>query len=650
MLFLDKIKKEIDNATVVSFDIFDTLLVRPYLHPTDLFFHIEKVKNAPMFLNIRQEAERDARQNDSIRDDITFDEIYAEIDALFKPLKPVELEFEKMVLRANPELKQVYNYAKETGKKIVIASDMYLPTDFMAEVLIQNGFNGWDKLYISGDLGKTKASGKMFRLIMNDFPDVAPKKILHIGDNAYSDYKKPKEMGLSAVLYTQVIKQFFKAYPHLRDFAKSKGHNLGVSILLALLAHRWQNLRCEHASESNYWHKIGYWYAGPVAYGYSRFIEKAAIENNLDFLCFIARDGYTLQRVFNTFNTSIPNKYIYAPRLLNLICRLDYDHKSVYQTSAIIQYFSDTDTKIKELFAKETNNSVRSQHAFIQQHKELFVPHAQKNLDNYKKYIQTQTPKNCRAGVVDTITEAFSSQKLLQSVLDKPLHGLYWGVLRSPSRGTYERSCLLNAETTYNDVNVYTRNWPFMEFLLSSPEYPIKNMHPSGDPIYDITPDNSEQYRAAIYPTISDAAVEFATQVREQFNGHDIFLTGEDLVQYINVFIENPTATDFKEMAKIKFAVDHNHTQYTPLFVSDVSLAQMIMHPNRSSKVIKKTVWKTLPQNILICILKPLRIKIKKFQKVCVAVFPYLKRQYFKVSLTISPKCYYKFIIGHYED
>jgi hypothetical protein len=36
---LDKITLAIDKHDVISFDIFDTLLVRPYVNPYDMFVH-----------------------------------------------------------------------------------------------------------------------------------------------------------------------------------------------------------------------------------------------------------------------------------------------------------------------------------------------------------------------------------------------------------------------------------------------------------------------------------------------------------------------------------------------------------------------------------------------------------------------------------
>ncbi len=42
MGMIEELKKRIDEVDVVSFDIFDTLIVRLYRKPTDLFAHLEE--------------------------------------------------------------------------------------------------------------------------------------------------------------------------------------------------------------------------------------------------------------------------------------------------------------------------------------------------------------------------------------------------------------------------------------------------------------------------------------------------------------------------------------------------------------------------------------------------------------------------------
>ncbi|MBQ8367949.1 MAG: hypothetical protein IJX43_02740, partial [Alphaproteobacteria bacterium] len=138
------VRKLVLQADVVSFDIFDTLLFRPYVRPIDLFLHIEKHCNAPFFMPCRVAAEWNARQKHPEKLDITLDDIYDEIDNNFKSFKQIEMDWEQMVLRPNPEMKEVWDFARENGKKIVVASDMYLPTEFIADVLDKNGFGNYD--------------------------------------------------------------------------------------------------------------------------------------------------------------------------------------------------------------------------------------------------------------------------------------------------------------------------------------------------------------------------------------------------------------------------------------------------------------------------------------------------------------------------
>ena len=646
-MLLDKIKNKINKADIVSFDIFDTLLLRPYCKPSDLFYHIGQVKKMPFFATLRQETERETRIDTPTKEDITFEEIYQNIDDVFKPFQKIEMDWEEMVLRANPELKQVYDYTLSQNKKVIVTSDMYLPTDFLAQLLRKNGFDGWDKIYISGDIGLTKASGNLFKKIIDEFSPVSAEKILHIGDNKHSDYKIPQKLGIQSILYQQVVKQFLKenkAFAYLYDETK---YNLGLSILLSVLAYRWQIRRCHNKRVPNYWNELGYLYAGPLAYGYCRFVEDVAKEQKLDFLGFVARDGYTLQKIFNRLCPNIKTAYIYAPRFLNLICRLDYARRNKEQTNAIITYFSKNNNKIRKLLNNKDLMKAKEQHQFIQGNRELFVPEAKKNMENYKKYIKSLIPDNSRVGIVDTITGEFSSQKLLQSALGRNIHGIYWSVLLQVFQGIYDRSCFINKKSYQHDASVYTRNWNFIEFLLTSPEYPIKNMDSQGKPVYDSNPNEAEKYRAKIYPDISEGAIQFTKDIQSIFNGNDIFLDGESLVKYINNFVDHPQSIDIREMSKIKFGVDSNHSTYVPLFSENISLKEYLFHPKKVMKRIKYVLWQTPMQSLFTCFIKPISIRTKGLKQIEISLFPYLGKQYFTAILNISSTCYYKFVIGH---
>ena len=60
MFLNDGLKYLIEKHNTISFDIFDTLLLRPYAKPTDLFKHLEKLENAQGFAAERVMAEKRA--------------------------------------------------------------------------------------------------------------------------------------------------------------------------------------------------------------------------------------------------------------------------------------------------------------------------------------------------------------------------------------------------------------------------------------------------------------------------------------------------------------------------------------------------------------------------------------------------------------
>ncbi|HGE6052906.1 TPA: hypothetical protein ACGG7T_003579, partial [Vibrio cholerae] len=71
----ESLKQAIESVHTVSFDIFDTAILRNVIEPTDIFTIVEKFKGIKGFANKRIRAELKARKN-SNEEDITIDEIY----------------------------------------------------------------------------------------------------------------------------------------------------------------------------------------------------------------------------------------------------------------------------------------------------------------------------------------------------------------------------------------------------------------------------------------------------------------------------------------------------------------------------------------------------------------------------------------------
>ncbi|MEO1638504.1 MAG: methyltransferase domain-containing protein [Pseudomonadota bacterium] len=206
------------NIMVVSFDIFDTLLSRPTLMPDDVFdiLQMQLVARHGLlfsgFAALRRKAEAQARQiaHKKGLGDITFYEIYdclAPMMALGptqrQAVQSAELALERQFLKPRKGVQQIYHRAVALGKKVIVVSDMYLPPDFLSEVLASQGYDTVFRLWVSSAHMVQKRTGRLYDVLLDALKshNIQADQILHIGDNKCSDIDAAAAHGLQT-LYT----------------------------------------------------------------------------------------------------------------------------------------------------------------------------------------------------------------------------------------------------------------------------------------------------------------------------------------------------------------------------------------------------------------------------------------------------------------
>ena len=172
---VDSYVRKLSDYDYISFDIFDTLIFRPFSEPTDLFYIVGEKLGFMDFKMIRQEAEGKARKKcfrDNGHYEVNIDDIWRVLSketGIDKELgMQVELEIEKKLCYANPFMKQVFQRLVDMGKYIMIISDMYIPADWMKKILINCGYNSEKALYVSCEYGISKANGQLYDYIKKE--------------------------------------------------------------------------------------------------------------------------------------------------------------------------------------------------------------------------------------------------------------------------------------------------------------------------------------------------------------------------------------------------------------------------------------------------------------------------------------------------
>lgn len=187
---------------VISFDIFDTLLVRNVLRPQDVFQAMAATADARY--GIRFQRMRAPAEAELGLPNPTLDQIYAHMarrhhlpPETFVGLREAELRCERAVLCARPAARALYDAARGLGKRVIAISDMYLPAWFLRDVLRENGMPV-DALYVSCEQGARKSDGSLYARVA-EAEGRAPGEILHLGDNRHSDVAQALRQGVCAL-------------------------------------------------------------------------------------------------------------------------------------------------------------------------------------------------------------------------------------------------------------------------------------------------------------------------------------------------------------------------------------------------------------------------------------------------------------------
>ncbi|WP_400243383.1 hypothetical protein AB3U99_19720 [Niallia sp. JL1B1071] len=304
---LSKLEHVLKDADAVSFDIFDTLLLRTVSDPTDLFIELGKISKEKgyfkkdttefEFQQIRilseQLARKKKRNNSKDAEEVSIDDIYELIpDNMFikDDIKRLEIELEKQVCYVNPVINSFVNYCVEKNKKIYLISDMYLSHNQIQDILLFNNFDikKINKIYVSSEYLVTKHEGALFKIISSE-QYLSYDKWIHIGDNEIADVKQPKKLGIRGYIYNSKIRNGLFQYEKIMY-----GNILPEIFSLRKVIN---NLKIDINENEKFWYKLGTGVLGPFLSLFAEWILDIAERENIQQIRPFMREGILLEKV-----------------------------------------------------------------------------------------------------------------------------------------------------------------------------------------------------------------------------------------------------------------------------------------------------------------------------------------------------------------
>ncbi|WP_413710924.1 HAD family hydrolase [Rhizobium sp. Rhizsp82] len=469
---LDLIGKE--KPKLISFDLFDTLVTRGVEQPADLYKLVEEdlrirgIKVPFDFAQKRLAAEIMAREK-AVSDEISLDDIYREF-ALAEDLSPTEtlsfsqreIEIEIALSKVRPLGRDLYDVALSSGVPICVTSDMYLPFACIERILQKSGFDV-ASIYLSSDIGMTKKSGALFQYI-SDSLGISTNEIIHIGDNLRTDIQAASEKNLKTLHTPRAVEALWQSERFNPIFSRQAPQaSLARSSMVGAIAYRlFDDLDFEtrSVSKGDPW-RLGYAALGPLIYGFVTWIRKTALEDGIQDLHFLSREGKILMDAFNEIDRHSPSgirtNYLWGSRRAIRVAQLDklsdilelskqtIDKTATLATLLKSRFGIDAASIDREIIRKSGFNSAVDRISTSPDHsvkltklltmiKDDILSAARSEGKTYREYLDASGLNTDRKAAVVDIGWHGNMQGSLGQLLGKPLTGYYFATLEACTR------------------------------------------------------------------------------------------------------------------------------------------------------------------------------------------------------------------------
>ncbi len=353
----EELKKKIDEAAVVSFDLYDTLIFRKQGEPQKVFRLMGCLVQRPDWPRVRARMQRRAYRdvkNTYGYPHPSLHEIYQHqcakraadrqkmhqnakraadrqkthqctkraADRLRRIYETIERRLEQNEAFPNRAMQEIYRYAKNAGRRVVVTTDMYLEENDIRKILTACGYQDVEAIYLSSEVKKTKYDGSMYPYLIEK-ERVRPGRILHIGNDEHADVTMAGRFGIRTFYYIDGDRDFADSLYYASHSEMPRLSASRTEVQKAGIDHPDRSVmsvsKTVLSSQNAFWYLMGYQIGGPFYMGLCSWIKEKAGGRKLYCL---SRDGYNLTRVMKKFGMD-HCIYLYASRRALLLPAID---------------------------------------------------------------------------------------------------------------------------------------------------------------------------------------------------------------------------------------------------------------------------------------------------------------------------------------
>lgn len=625
--------KKIDSAKVVSFDIFDTAILRKIQKPTQIFDIISNLIlvganfNIKDFSTKRQLAERTARDNawrENQRTEISIEEIYKELrnsnsldDKECDELRKMEIEVEKLFCTANPYIKRIYDYCLERSKEVVFSSDMYLSYEVIKTLLSENGYTNFRKLYLSSELIKTKSTGEMYDHIISDL-SVEPEDILHIGDNHQSDIVQASNKGIETYYYKKCLDY------EIQDKNIEMDNDVLSNIIKGIMNNKLYSDRND-INKDDFWYSFGFKTVGTLYLSFIQWLSEKLKADQVESVYFLSRDGFVMKKVYDAFHLdnrdTIPSNYLYASRrAFNFASITEIDENAVnflcsgtsrLKVKDFLQRinidYTEVDYAIRKVGFPDADYIVDSgkDYSMLRQLYSELASLISANASNEKKILidylkQESFFEYKKVAIVDIGWHGsmqYSLEKMLNDIENKPnVNGYYFGTYKQAEKyikdGLNIQGFFCNLGKPEEHYSIIKLCVEIFEFIFGAPHGSVVKFEKKSGVIKPVL-DDSDMSNEKINQlnSVHTGALDFVMEIGPLLKALNLNISKELAIKPLKRILENPTKEEAQKLGDIEHAEGFGNV-YVKRYIAKPSSKFLIFKPKQFLREYRSSFWR----------------------------------------------------------
>lgn len=477
----EMMRAKAQKADVISFDLFDTLLMRKVWLYTDLF-DLLNLRLEKKGITISDFAKKRLSVEKSLSKDSapTLEEIYLELlkETACNAVSPEELaamewelDFSTLILRE--DMAEFFREMVSAGKAVAITTDTYYRETQIREILSHFELNGYQYLFVSCEERTSKAKG-LFEVLKNS---VSGKRILHIGDDEISDIQAAQGDDFDTFrIYSGADLFEMCGGFGMEKYVKTLSDRLKIGLFISRLFNSPFYFEMEEnpVEISTAW-QIGYLLCAPVITDFLLWMKEQVYARGLRSIFFCARDGYLPQRLYKKIDKNTNSVYFLTSRTAAI--------RSGVESQEDLSYVDSMKYHGARIEALRARFGLSPEDLDEKEIEVAILERAKNRKKNYRAYLASCRVADDRIAVFDFVAKG-TTQHFLGRICQQRLQGFYF--LRLEPEYMADKG--LDIEPFYGDAeadaSAIFENYYILETLLTSPEPQLLEFNENGTPIF----------------------------------------------------------------------------------------------------------------------------------------------------------------------